>query len=145
MPSRDVLFPVLALNEKVRHHVLNLLTKHQYPTVSTENLDDLVDTIKGQKNSLIFMDSEAVLTYGTWIVPRVRTACRECKIILLCSQMHRNLVQRVMELGTYGCIIEPYPEWELLTMVRPIIADLQIDKKLKTLKAKRPDKSSPID
>lgn len=145
MSSRDVLFPVLALSEKVRLHVSNLLQKNGYPTVCTEDLDGLVDSIKGKKCALIFVDSEAVLAYGTWIIPRVRAACHECKIILLCSQLHRNLVQRVMELGAYGCIIEPYPEWELLTMVRPILSDLQIDKKLKTLRAKRLDKNSTTD
>ncbi len=145
MSSRDVLFPVLALNEKVRNHVLNLLGKNGYPSVGTDNLDDLVASIKGKKYALIFVDSEAILAYGTWIVPQVRTACRECRLILLCSQMHRNFVQRVMELGAYGCIIEPYAEWELLTMVRPIIADLQLEKKLRALRTKRLDKTSAND
>lgn len=145
MLSRDVLFSVLALNEEVRLHVLNLLRKNEYPTVENENLDDLINSLKDKKHALIFVDSEAVLAYGTWIVTRVKSACRECRLILLCSQIHRNLVQGVMELGAYGCIIEPYPEWELLTMVKPILADLQIDKKLKALRAKRYDKNSPAE
>ena len=145
MINQDGLFSVLALNEEVRQHILDMLKKNEYPTVGFANLDDLINSLKGQKNALIFVDSEAVMAYGAWIVSRIKTACRECRLILFCSLAHRSLVRRVMELGAYGCIVEPYPEWEFLTMIRPILADLQIDKKTKVSKAKRLDKKSVSD
>lgn len=140
MISPDVVFPVLAVNQEVRRHILDLLKKNELSAAEVSNLDDLVNFLKSRKTSLIFVDSDAVEAYGTWTVSRIKTACRECRLILLCSQNQRNMVRRIMELGAYGCIIEPYPEWELLTMIRPILTDLQVDRKVKVPKAKRQDK-----
>ena len=145
MINQDDLFSVLALNEEVRQHILDMLRKNDYTSVGFANLDDLINSLKGKKNALIFVDSEAVMAYGAWIVSRIKTACRECRLILFCSRDHRNLVRRVMELGAYGCIVEPYPEWEFLTMIRPILTDLQIDKKAKAARAKRLVKKSVPD
>ena len=45
-----------------------------------------------------------------------------------------------MELGAYGCIIEPYREWEFSTMVRLILGGQKIDKKARTKPGKRQGK-----
>ncbi|MFZ2445674.1 MAG: hypothetical protein WAW37_04910 [Syntrophobacteraceae bacterium] len=137
MVARDVQFTVLALSEKVREHISSLLTKNDHPSVGIADLDDLMNFLKGKDNAIIFIDSEAVVAYGAGMVSKLKMACRECRLIVLCSQVHRNLVKRVMELGAYGCIIEPYPEWEFATMVKPILTDLKVDRKGKSLKNKR--------
>jgi len=142
MVARDVLFTVLALNEKVREHILSLLTKNDHPSVGVADLDDLMNFLKGKENAIIFIDSEAVVAYGAGMVSKLKMACRECRLIVLCSQVHRSVVKRVMELGAYGCIIEPYPEWEFATMVKPILMDLKVDRKGKSAKNKRPGRKS---
>jgi len=137
-----VLFFVLVLNAEVRANMLNLLKKREYPSVEIAGLDDLLKLLKEKSTAIVLMDSEAVLAYGAGAVSKVRMACRECRLIFLCSQLNRDLVRQAMGLGAYGCIIEPYAEWELLTMIRPILLDFQLDQKGKPGKSKRQGKKT---
>ncbi|MHC1730099.1 MAG: hypothetical protein AB9866_29560 [Syntrophobacteraceae bacterium] len=143
MISQDVLFSVLVLNEEVRKHILSLLSKNNHPSIGIANLEDLVSSLKGKDDAVIFVDSEAVMAYGAGMVSKLKMACRECRLILLCSQLHRDLVKRVMELGAYGCIIEPYLEWEFSTMVKPLLVDLKADRKGKLAKNRRQGRKPP--
>jgi len=45
-----------------------------------------------------------------------------CNAILLCDQDHRDFIKDTVEHGVYACILTPYDEWEVLTMIRNIIA-----------------------
>lgn len=134
MVAQDVLFPVLALNEEIRRRILSLLRKNDHPSIVIADLDELTNSlkVKAKKSAIIFIDSEAVLAYGAGMVSKIKTASKECRLILLCSLLHRNMVKGVMELGAYGCIIEPYPEWEFLAMVKPLLVDMKLDKKGKS-------------
>lgn len=143
MQAEDVLFFVLAFNAEVREHMSSLLEKRQYPSLVIAGLDDLLQCLKGKRTAIVLIDSEAVTAYGAGVVSKVRVACQECRLIFLCTQLHRDLVKGAMGSGAYGCIIEPYPEWEFLTMIRPILLDLQLDKKTKTLRTKRQGKKTP--
>jgi DNA-binding NarL/FixJ family response regulator len=144
MSTQDVLFSVLALNDEVRKHILTLLKESARPSVGIANLDDLMESVKAANNAIIFVDSEAVTAYGAGMVSKLKMACRECRLIVLCSLNHRNLVKPVMELGAYGCIMEPYPEWEFTAMVKPILVDFK-DEKAKALKGKRQGRKSQAD
>jgi DNA-binding NarL/FixJ family response regulator len=131
MITQDVGFSVLVLDDEVRCHILNLLRKNELFSVGIVSLDELINPSKREANTIILIDCEGVLAYGVTVISKLKTSCRECKLILLCCQAHRSMIKRVMELGAYGCIIEPYREWELLTMVRLILSGQKIDKKIK--------------
>ena len=131
MITQDVRFSVLVLNNDVRCHILNLLRKNEHFSVGIVSLDELMNSSKREANTIILIDCEGVLAYGVTVISKLKTSCPECKLILLYNQAHRSMIKRVMELGAYGCIIEPYPDWELLTMVRLILSGQNIDKKIK--------------
>ena len=41
-------------------------------------------------------------------------------MILLCDksrETNRQILQEVMQMGVYACLIPPYEDWEVLTMV----------------------------
>ena len=68
------------------------------------------------------MDYEVVNPYDARIYPRINVACPGCNILLLCDQDHRDLIKEAVEHDVYACILPPYEEWEVLTMIRNIIA-----------------------
>ena len=68
----------------------------------------------------------------------INVACPGCNAILLCDQDHRVLIKEAVELGVYACILAPYEEWEVLTMIRNIIA------KKKLLGRKEPYKDQEL-
>ena len=137
MTTQDVRFSVLVLNEEVRGHILNLLRENEHFRVGIVSLDELIKPSKREASTIILIDCEGVLTYGVTVISKLKTSLRECKLILLCSQAQRSMIKRVMELGAYGCIIEPFQEWEFLTMVRLILSGQNIDKKKKAKPGRR--------
>jgi DNA-binding NarL/FixJ family response regulator len=142
MITQDVRFYVMVLNDEVRSHILNLLRKNEHFSIGIVPLDELINPSKRESNAIILIDCEGVLAYGVTIISKLKTSCPECKLIVLCSQAHRSMIKRVMELGAYGCIIEPYQEWEFLTMVRLILSGQKIEKKIK-VKAGRGEGRKP--
>ena len=140
MISQDVRFSVLVLNDEVRSHIFDLLRKNEHFIFATVSLDELINPPKREANSIILIDWEVVLAYGITVISKVKTSCPDCKLIMLCSRAHRDLIKRVMELGAYGCIIEPYREWEFSTIVRLILSGQKIDKKAKAKEGKRQEK-----
>jgi len=74
------------------------------------------------RSAIVIMDYEVVNSYGMRIYSRINVACPGCSAILPCDQDHQGLIKQAVELGVYACILAPYEEWEVLTMVRKIIA-----------------------
>jgi len=140
MITQDVRFSVLVLNDEVRSHIFNLLRKNDHFSFATASLDELLSPLKKDANSIILIDCEVAVAYGINVISKLKTSCPECKLILLCSQTHRSLIKRAMELGAYGCIIEPYREWEFSTMVRLILGGQKVDKKTKPKETKRQER-----
>ena len=83
------------------------------------------------------IDYEVVKSYGARIYSRINVACLGCNVILLCDQDHRDLIKEAVEHGVYACILAPYEEWEVLTMIRNIVAK----KKLRGRKKVNKDKT----
>ena len=81
------------------------------------------------------MDYEAVNSYGTRIYSRINVSCPGCTAILLCDQDHRDFIKEAVEHGVYACILPPYEEWEVLTMIRNIIAKKKLRERKKPNKA----------
>ena len=86
------------------------------------DLEELVSKTKGMRSVIVFVDHEAVHTYGARMYSRINVTCPECSVILLCDQANRDLIKEAMELGVYASILAPYEEWEVLTMIRNILA-----------------------
>lgn len=109
-------------NEKIRRYVIGLCKRNNLRPLIGADLEELVKKIKKMRSAIIIMDNEVVNTYGTRIYSRINVACPGCNAILLCDQDHRGLIKQAMELGVYACILAPYEEWEVSTMIRNIIA-----------------------
>ena len=123
---------ILAANEDIRNHVLELCEKNNYHPALATDLDELVRQAKRPQSVIVLLDYEMVSTYGARIYSRINVACPKCSVILLCDQAHRELIKEAMELGAYASILAPYEEWEVLTMIRNILTGK---------KKKRPKKS----
>jgi DNA-binding NtrC family response regulator len=112
---------ILAANDHIRNHVLEVCEKNNYyPAVATD-LEELVRQTKRPWSVIVLLDHEMVNTYGARIYSRINVACPDCSVILLCDQANRELIKEAMELGAYASILAPYEEWELLTMIRNIL------------------------
>jgi DNA-binding NtrC family response regulator len=125
--------PILALiaNKKIRSHVINLCKRNNLNSLIGADLEELVKMIKKMRSAIVIMDFEVVNTYGVRIYSRINVACPGCNAILLCDKDHRGLIQQAVELGVYACILAPYEEWEVLTMIRNIIAKNKLKKQKK--------------
>jgi FixJ family two-component response regulator len=114
---------LLVLDDQVRCGIIELLRKNGFVPIVMSDADESIETLKGKSDGVLFLDWEAVRIFGVGIYTKVRVACQGFRVVLLCDQAHRDLIKEAMELGAYGCILEPYPEWEVLTMVKHILSD----------------------
>jgi DNA-binding NarL/FixJ family response regulator len=101
------------------------------------DLEELIKRFKTRHSGIVIMDYEVVKSYGARIYSRINVACPGCNVIMLCDQDHRDFIKEAVEHGVYACILAPYEEWELLTMIRNIIAK----KKLRGRKKVNKDKA----
>jgi FixJ family two-component response regulator len=114
---------LLILNENIRDHLFDILRANRYQPQVRSGLAELLDALQGSCNPVVFLDAEAVVTYGVSIYSKIRCAAHGDRIILLCDRAHRHLIRVAMEHGSYGSIVEPYAEWELLMIVKYILSD----------------------
>ena len=112
---------ILAANEDLRNHVLEVCDKNNSHPAIAADLEELVSKTKRPRNVIVLFDYEMVNTYGARIYSRINVACPKCSVILLCDQANRELIREAIELGAYASILAPYEEWELLTVIRSIL------------------------
>ena len=120
--NKHTVILLLLANEGIRSYILSLCKKNDYDYIVVVDPEDLIETIKRLDGAIAFMDHEAVNVYGARIYSRINVTCPGCNVILLSDQDHKNLIKEAMDLGVYACILAPYEEWEVLTMIRNIIA-----------------------
>ena len=113
---------VLIANEKIRSYVLGLCKRNNYHTLIGADPEELIKRFKTRHSGIVMMDYEVVKSYGARIYSRINVACPGCNVILFCDQEHRDLIKEAVEHGVYACILAPYEGWEVLTMIRNIIA-----------------------
>jgi len=113
---------LLIADEKIRNYIIGLHKSNSYKSLVVADPERLVQDIKKLGSAIIFMDYKAVSIYGTRIYSRINVSCPGCNTILLCDQDHRDLIKEAMDLGAYACILSPYQEWEVLTIIRNILA-----------------------
>jgi DNA-binding NtrC family response regulator len=123
--SGHIVFHLLVANEKIRNYMFELLQRNRYRPKVRAGLVELLNALKGGGDAIVFLDSEVVAIYGVSIYSKIKADVPDKRIILLCDQAHRDLIKEAMQHGSYGCILEPYAEWEVLTIVRHILADIQ--------------------
>lgn len=131
--------PILLLtsNQEIHRHLRDLLDKNKYEAVSVSGLDELIDKLKPMKDVIVLLDAETISIYGLGIYSRIRSVSPGCRMILLCRQAHRDFIKEAMALGVYGCIVEPFAEWEVLTMLKHILSDIQPKKRRPARKRKK--------
>ena len=116
---------ILAANEDIRNHVLEVCEKNNYHPAVTIDLDELVRQTKRSRSVIVLLDYEMVKTYGARMYSRINVACPKCSVILLCDQANRELIKEAMDLGVFACILAPYEEWEVMTIIRKTLARRQ--------------------
>ena len=130
--TKQIPILVLIANKKIRSYVMELCKRNNLNPIIGTDFEELVKKIKKMRSAIVIMDYEVVTTYGVRIYSRINVACPGCSAILLCDQKHRGLIQQAVELGVYACILAPYEEWEVLTMIRNIIAKNKLQGQKKT-------------
>ena len=123
--SGHIVFHLLVSNEKIRNYMVELLQRNRYRPKVRAGLVELLNALKGGGDAIVFLDSEAVAIYGVSIYAKIKADVPDKRIILLCDQAHRDLIKEAMQHGSYGSILEPYAEWEVLTIVRHILSDIR--------------------
>jgi len=125
---------VLITSEKIRSYIIEICKRNNlYPLISAD-LEELVKKIKKMHSAIVMLDYEVVTSYGRRIYSIINVACPGCKCIMLCDQDHRNFIKEAVEHGVYACILAPYEEWEVLTMIRSIIAKNKLQDQKKPYK-----------
>ena len=120
---------LLLVAEEIRNYMLSLCREHKLKHLAVVDPEALVETIKRLGSVIAFVDYEAVKAFGAKVYSRVNVACPGCNIILLSNQEHKHLVKEAMELGAYACILAPYEEWEVLTMIKNILTKRKLREK----------------
>ena len=127
---------VLISNERLKRYIIDLCKRNNLRPFTGADLEELVKKIKKRPGAVIVMDYEVVNAYGARIYSRINVACPGCNLLLLCDQNHRDLIKEAVEHDVYACILPPYEEWEVLTMIRNIIAKEKLQDQKKLIKRK---------
>jgi PleD family two-component response regulator len=117
--------PILLLvgNGRTRDYLSSLLSENNYSPLLMTDPEELLRSLKGKEFAIILIDCRAVSSFGTRILSRIKVSCRHCRIIIfcdkehLCDKWHRELIKEILAIGVYACILAPYKEWEVLSMV----------------------------
>ena len=117
--------PILLLvgNGRTRDYLSNLLSENNYSPLLMTDSEELLRSLKGKEFAIVLIDCSAVSSFGTRILSKIKVSCRLCRIIIfcdkehLCDKRHRELIKEILAIGVYACILAPYKEWEVLSMV----------------------------
>lgn len=123
--ARNMPTPILLLvaNSQTRDYLSRLLAENRYFPLLMTNSGNLLHSLKEKQASIILIDCFAVTSYGARILSKIKVACPSGRIIIfcdkahLCDKAHRELIKEVMDIGVYACILAPYRDWEVLSLV----------------------------
>ena len=135
--TKQISILVLITNEKIRSYIIEICKRNNLQPLISVDLEELVKKIKKMHSAIVMIDYEVVTSYGARIYSRINVACPGCKCIMLCDQNHRVFIKEAVEHGVYACILEPYEEWEVLTMIRSIIAKKKLQEQKKPHKDRK--------
>jgi DNA-binding NtrC family response regulator len=129
---------LLVSREETRAYVYDLLNRNGHRPVTLANFDELWEEVKVKGDVMVFLDGDAIIVFGTGMVPKIKAANPCARIILLYDSYQKDLVKQAMDFGAHGCILEPYADWEILAMVRHIRLDTQPHRSKTSRKAGKP-------
>ncbi len=132
--TKKVPILVLITNEKIRSYIIEICKRNNLHPLISVGFEELVKKIKKMHSAIVMIDYEVVTSYGARIYSIINVACPGFKFIMLCDQDHRNFIKEAVEHGVYACILAPYEEWEVLTMIRSIIAKNKLQDQKKPYK-----------
>jgi DNA-binding NtrC family response regulator len=119
--KKDTIPLLLIVNSEVRQHIFELLKESHYDPLVVAAPTEVLQHLKGKKYPVVFMDCEAVAAFGLGIFSKFKVASQSCRLILICDKVHkdhREIVRGAIEIGIYACLLAPYEDWEVLTLVR---------------------------
>lgn len=119
------LTPILLLvgNSETRDYLSTLLSEHFYRPILVRDHKELLQSVHRRQSGIILIDCGSVTEYGPRIISKIKVACQSCRIIMfcdkshLCDKVHRELIKNILDIGIYACILTPYQDWEILSMV----------------------------
>ena len=112
---------LLVADSQPREFLVNFLEAQGYAPLVLGHPGEMVKTLKRKQQATVFVDCLTVGTYGPGLYAKMKVACPGCRLVLLCDKghhEHRDIVKEAMDLGIYACLLAPFAEWEILTMVR---------------------------
>jgi len=111
---------ILVVQESLRHSLSTLLRENGYIPQVAANAREVMNLLRKKQCATVFVDGEAVGIYGPGMCSKFKVACPYCRVVLLCDkslEAHRRIIKETMEIGIYACLLPPYEDWEVLTMV----------------------------
>jgi len=111
---------MLVLHEALRHSLIDLLEENGFAPGVAANPQEVIHLLRKKKCATVFVDGEALKLYSPVTCAKFKLACQYCRVIILCDksqESHRQIIREAMEIGVYACLLPPYEDWEVLTMV----------------------------
>jgi len=111
---------ILVLHEPLRKSLVDLLQENGFAPRVAANPQEVIRLLRKKKCATVFVDYEALKMYHPGTCAKFKVACQYCRIILLCDksqESHRKIIRDAMEIGIYACLLPPYEDWEILSMV----------------------------
>lgn len=111
---------ILVLHEPLRKSLVDLLQENGFAPRVAANPQEVIRILRKKKCATVFVDYEALKMYHPGTCAKFKVACQYCRIILLCDksqESHRKIIRDAMEIGIYACLLPPYEDWEILSMV----------------------------
>jgi DNA-binding NtrC family response regulator len=111
---------ILVAHETLRQSLFNLLRDNGYAPRLAANPREVIQFLRKKQCATVFVDCEAIAVHGSGICSKFKVACQYCRVVLLCDKSldaHRRIIKEAMEIGIYACLLPPYEDWEVLTMV----------------------------
>jgi DNA-binding NtrC family response regulator len=111
---------MLVMDEPLRKNLMDLLQENGFAPGTAANPQEVIQLLRKKKCATVFADCRALKIYSPGICAKFKVACPYCRVILLCDksqETHRQIIKDAMEIGIYACLLPPYEDWEILTMV----------------------------
>jgi DNA-binding response OmpR family regulator len=111
---------LLVVQEPLRQGLFTLLRENGYLPQMAANPGEVMNLLRKKQCATVFVDCEAIGIYGSGICAKFKVSCQYCRVVLLCDkslEAHRQIIKATMEIGIYACLLPPYEDWEVLTMV----------------------------
>ncbi|MBI4795928.1 MAG: hypothetical protein HY790_08855 [Deltaproteobacteria bacterium] len=122
---QDKSTPILLLvsDHQTRKYLWTVLMENHYSPLLIGDQKELLRVLKKNQFAIVLIDCGAVNVYGARIISKIKVACRHGRIIIFCDKahlgdsQHRELIKEILKIGVYACILAPYKEWEVLSLV----------------------------